>query len=167
VLLHRYILTVIQRITKNISPLLAVVWACSIVGCRDFEDSRTPHKSFVRVMLKPINEGGELTVKKVAPGPDNSVLLQLQDFANDFSFQLPLDLNADSVQCDIHTSSPTSPAKLTIHYHRQPVLISHQCGCAYQYVVKDVTVTSGAKLKIINERLSTFNDSDIDIQISL
>jgi Family of unknown function (DUF6452) len=149
------------------SPLLAIIWACSIVGCRDFEDARTPHESFVRVMLRPINESGKLTVKEVAKGPDNSVLLQLHYFANDLFFQLPLDLNADSVQCDIHTSSPTSPTKLTIHYRRQPVLISHQCGCAYQYIIKDVTVTSGAKLRIINEKLSTFNDSAIDIQISL
>jgi Family of unknown function (DUF6452) len=177
VLLYRYILTVIQRITQNISTLLAIVWFCAIVGCRDFKDYRTPYQSFVSVVLKPINEDDKLTVPTITNTATKERIL-LQSFKNDLFCNLPLDPNTDSVQFDIDnssatspkdisTSSATSPKKLTIYYQRKAVLISHQCGCAYEYTIKEVRVTSGIKLKILNEKLSALNDSDINIQISL
>jgi Family of unknown function (DUF6452) len=122
----------------------------------------------VKGVLKPINEDGKLTVTAITS--TNTAInerIVLQSFENNFFFKLPLDPNTDSVQFDIHDSSATSPKKLTIDYHRKAVLISHQCGCAYMYTIKDVRVISGIKLKILNKKLSELNDSDIDIQISL
>jgi hypothetical protein len=116
VLLYRYILTVIQRITQNISTLLIIAWLCAIVGCRDFKDYRTPYKSFVTGVLKPINEDDKLTVTDITNTNTNTaeqIVLQ-KNF-----FKLPLDPNTNSVQFDIHDSSATSPKKLTIYYHRK------------------------------------------------
>ena len=164
VLLYRYTLTVIQRITQNISTLLIIVWLCTIVGCRDFKDYRTPYQSFVTGVLKPINEDDKLTVTAIT---STNTAINAQIVLQNFFFKLPLDPNTDSVQFDIHDSSATSPKKLMIYYHRKAVLISHQCGCAYKYTIKEIRVTSGIKLKILNEKLSALNDSNIDIQISL
>jgi hypothetical protein len=165
-LFYRYILTAIQRITQNISTLLAIVWVFSIAGCRDFKDYRTPCKSFVSVVINPINKGDKLNITSITSTAKHE-MIQLHRFEDNFVSKFPLDPNADSVQLDIYTSSNTSPEKLTIYYRRRAVLISHQCGCAYEYIIKDVRATPGIKFKILNKKLSTLNDSHIDFQMSL
>jgi len=157
---------VLQRIKKNILATLVIVWFFSISGCRDFKDYRTPYKSFVKVAFQPINKGDKLTITTITNTATRKNLIT-HPFGNKLGCISSLDPNADSVQLDIDTSPASAPKKLIIYYQREAVLISHQCGCAYKYIIKEVKSTSGIKHKILNKELSTLNDSDIDVQIYL
>jgi hypothetical protein len=162
-------LTITQQIQRRSGTLLAIVLFCSITlaGCRDFQDCRTPYKSFVKVAFQPINKGTDTptiaSIIDTATGTriDSATATDIKPH----TFELPLNCHTNTVQFAIDSSSSASPDTLTIHYQREAVLISHQCGCTYKYVLKKVTSTFAGKYKIINKELSTFNDSDIDVQI--
>jgi hypothetical protein len=135
---------------------LAIVWGLSMAGCRDFRDCRTPYKSFVAVKCFPINKDGA-AIKDAAM----QELLQ-QSSAGGF-FELHLEPGADFVIRSI--TSGTTPKTLKIHYQKEAVLTSHQCGGTYKYTLKKITSNFSGKYKIINKELSILNDSDIDVQI--
>lgn len=126
-----------------------------MTGCRDFKDCRTPYKSFVAVKFFPINQDG--TVKDAAM----QALLQ-QSSAGRF-YEPYLDPDADSVI--IRITSGTASKTLKIHYQKEAVLTSHQCGGTYKYTLKKITSNFSGKYKIINKELSILNDSNIDVQI--
>ena len=155
-----------RRIQQNVRALLTVAWVFSITACRDFKDYRTPYKSFVKVMFEPINKNNRLPIAEITNAKTHEKP-PMQHVSNKLVSELSLDPNSNSVQWYIHDSPPTSPKELTIYYQRKAVLISHRCGCAYEYMIKEIRVSSNMKLKIINESLSEFNESDIDVQISL
>ena len=143
--------------------LLAIVCVFFISGCRDFEDSRTPYESFVIVEFHPVNKKDDIDITaiiNVATGEELTLL------ANKYA-KLPLDPHTDVAQFDIFRSSSTVAAELTIHYRREGVLISHQCGGAQKYVLEKITSTFVGKYKILNKELSTLNNSVIDVQIYL
>ena len=122
--------------------LLAIVWGFSMTGCRDFKDCRTPYKSFVAVTFIPINKDGT---------------------ASEMFYEISLDPNQDSKIITINDG--TAPKTLKIHYQKETVLISHQCGSTYKYTLKKITSTFSGKYRIINKELSILNDSEIDVQI--
>jgi hypothetical protein len=159
-------LTTIQRIKQNTSTLLAIVLFFSIAGCRDFKDHRTPYKSFVQIVFKPINKDDKLTITTITNNitPERLVVNPPEE---KIIYNIPLDPNTDFLQLDINTTSTSRTEILRIYYKREAVLISHQCGCAYKYIIKEIKYTPGIQLKIINKALSTFNDSHTDVQIYL
>ena len=161
-LLHRF-LTIFQHIKQNTFALLAVVWGFSITSCRDFEDCRTPYKSFVMVTFIPINKDDKLTINAI-----NAATIKIWQFPeNKIAYEVPLNPDTGSVWLSITGSSATPLTTLTIHYQKEPVLISHQRGCAYKYMLKKITSTLDGKHEIINRELSILNDSYIDVQIYL
>jgi len=139
------------------------MWLCTVVGCRDFKDYRTPYKSFVRVEFKTANKNDELPTITITNTTTGQECPREKD-----TYKLPLNSNASATQFQVILgSATTAPEKLTIDYQRETVLISHQCGCAYKYILEKVTPTFAREYKILNKELSTFNDSDIDVQIYL
>ncbi len=110
------------------------------------------------VQFIPINKDDTATTNEAI----REVLRQCP--ANKFR---PIDLEPDANSVIIPIPSNTSPDTLTIHYQKEAVLPSHQCGCAYKYTLKKITSTFNGKYKIINKELSTLNDSAIDVQIYL
>jgi hypothetical protein len=88
--------------------------------------------------------------------------------ASDRSYKIPLEPNQDSKITTINDSTitdGTAPETLEIHYQKEAVLISHQCGSTYKYTLKKITSTFSGKYRIINKELSILNDSEIDVQI--
>ena len=144
------------------------MWSCSIVGCRDFKDHRTPYKSFVQIVFKPINKDDKLTITAITNITTREKLV-VDSSEKKITHGFSLDPNADFVQLDIHTTPTSRTETLKIYYQREAVLISHQCGGAYKYIIKKIESTPGIKLKIINKNkaLSTFNDSHTDVQVYL
>lgn len=163
-------MNILPPIKRNFLALLAIMWSCSIAGCRDFKDHRTPYKSFVQIVFKPINKDDKLTITAIAtPTTREKLVVDSLENPKMGYCNLPLDPNAYFVQLDIHTT-PTAPTEtLKIYYQREAVLISHQCGGAYKYTIKKIESTPGIKLKVINKNkaLSTFNDSHTDVQVYL
>jgi hypothetical protein len=157
----------IRHIYKSTGALLAIAWLLSLTGCRDFQDCRTPYKDYVVVAFRPIDKEGE----------DKLAISSITDTATGQIYSVgkkpyelllpPLNIHANTTQFIICSSSPTSPDTLTITYKKEAVLISHQCGCAYKYVLKEVTFTGAGRCQIINKVLSTLNKSNIDVQIYL
>lgn len=156
-------------------PPLAVVWIFSITGCRDFRDHRTSYKSYVKVQFKFLNkEDLPITITSV-PSPeigDGSTLHQpstseaIDGMSKPIEVTASLDPHVGYIQLYIHHVS--DPIKeLTIYYHKEATLVSHQCGSAYKYVLNRIASNFGAKHKIINKELSTFNESAIDLEIYL
>lgn len=159
-------MTIIQHIKQNTSTLLAIVWLFSIAGCRDFKDHRTPYKSFVQIVFKPINKDDKLTITAITNITANEQLV-VNSSEKKITGNFSLDPNTDFVRLDINTTSTARTETLKIYYKREAVLISHQCGCTYKYIIKDIKSPPGIKVKRINKVLSTLNDSHTDVQIYL
>lgn len=157
---------IIQHIYKNTGALLVTAWLLSLTGCRDFQDCRTPYKDSVTVAFRPIDQEEEdkLAISFITDTATNTIYEVNQ---KPYNLLLPLNLHANTTQFIIYSSSPTSPDILTITYKKEAVLISHQCGCAYKYVLQKVTSTGAGRCQIINKVLSTLNESNIDVQIYL
>jgi len=154
-----------QRIRLNRGTLWAIVGSLTAMGCRDFQDYRTPYKASVQIEFRPIGKDGklpELTVTDVK----NKQVIMLKSSETQHIHNLPLDPNADFVQLTIRDMVTTSTERITIYYQKEAVLISHQCGCAYRYRLKKVSTTFPAEYKIINNELSKLNSS-MDVQIYL
>ena len=151
---------------------MALAWAFVVTGCRDFEDYRTPCKSFVTIALKPIGKNDSLPNLTVVRRPTDRVeeekILEKYLINNVAYVSSPLNPQVGSITLDIHNSSAGgSQRTLTIHYQKEVVLVSHQCGCTYKYKLNKVTTTQGIKYKILHKELSTANDSTADIQVFL
>lgn len=136
--------------------LLSIVWGFSITGCRDFKDCRTPYKSFVTVKFFPINKDGTAIT-------DAEMLELLRKSSLGTFYECPLKPDADFVVITIIPG--TIPKTLKIHYKKEAVLTSHQCGGTYKYTLKKIASSFSGKYRIINKELSILNDSDIDVQI--
>jgi Family of unknown function (DUF6452) len=156
----------LQHIYKNTGALLAIAWFLSLTSCRDFQDCRTPYKDSVAVAFRPINKEDALTIDSIYD-KTTSISYKVDNKKPYDLLLLPLNIHANTTQFIIYSSSPTSPDTLTVTYKKEAVLISHQCGCAYKYVLKEVTSTGAGRCQIINKVLSTLNESNIDVQIYL
>jgi hypothetical protein len=154
---------IVKRIQQSYFTLFAVVCVFFISGCQDFEDSRTPYQSFVQVEFHPLNKKDGIDITKIINIKTNE---ELTLFANKFA-RFPLDPNADVVQFYIFRTSSDVNTELEIHYRREGVLISHQCGGAQKYVLEKIPPTFVGKYQILNKELSTLNESVIDVQIYL
>ena len=144
--------------------LLAAVCVFSTSGCRDFEDSRTPYKSFVTVAFHATSGKDDLDITAITTIAATGEVLTL---SVNKDVQLPLNPHTDVEQFAISRSSVTATAELTIHYQREGVLVSHRCGGAQKYVLKKVVPTFSWKYAILNKELNMLNDSSVDVQIYL
>jgi len=159
-------LKVTQYIKHNTLALLAIGWLLFITGCRDFQDHRTPYKSFVVVALEFIKKSDKLDKITIQTTPNGKPKeLKFHDSGHKYFFGIPLEHNTDSVSLQVYLAPNTPFKELTINYQKEAVLISHQCGATYKYTLKEITLTKGGQYKIINKELSTLNDSQIDLQI--
>ena len=134
-------------------------------SCRDFQDERTPCKSFVEVAFKPKDKHTRLHIIAITEQASNRKWW----FREQSSYNLPLNPEADSTTFVIESTAPTSPHTLTITYQRKVSLISHQRGAQLEFVLDQVKVGPNAAkdVKLFNKRLSTFNTIRPDVQIPL
>ena len=148
------------------------MWVCTITGCRNFEDFRTPCKAFVTIAFQPSKKDSKLPditiVKKAANNIEDEERLE-KVLRNNVAYVIaPLNPQIGFITLEIHDPSISAARTiLTMHYQKEAVLISHQCGCAYKYKLNKVEITGHMKCKIISKELSTVNDSPVDIQIYL
>lgn len=153
-----------------------VMWLCLLVGCQDFQDQRTPYKSFVRIHIKPYNKEDKLRTLTIKD-KDRVEILEGRAYTDyTYIFDVPLELDRTQRILEINYERETfrmnSSKRLTINYRKQAGLISHQRGCTYKYTLGGIKLTGERDqgrfaYKVINQTLSTFNDSDADIQIFL
>ena len=159
------ILATIPYIRPRTSILWVLVGVLPMTSCRDFQDSRTPYKSYIVVTCKSVDTNDSLTITNIQPAIESPTIDKSKD---QLKFRLPLSPNTDRISFDITSTllGPTPPS-FTIKYHKQVVLISHEYGYTYKYVLKSIDSTSPAACRIINKELSILQDSDTDVQIRL
>ena len=142
--------------------LLAAVGLFSMMGCRDFQDARTPYKSYVTVEFSPTDDDEKLTISSIEQTANAREVFKPKGGA---VYEIPLDSAVNTMTFSVHSNASDSPHTLTINYKKIISLISHERGGQYIYVLTKVTTTLGKEHKIINEQLSEVNDSPTDIQI--
>ncbi|MHA7877874.1 MAG: DUF6452 family protein [Bacteroidota bacterium] len=172
-----HVLTIIQRTTKRAFTLLATIGICAIISCQNFTDYRTPYKNFVTISFKSRSKENSRFVitGRMMPGmSDEEVLYNYNHDNLPTESRIFLDPKENETQLTIHyatnAASTTLDAEktLTIHYQKEAFLVSHQCGSAYKYTLNKVTSSApGNEYKIINQELSIFNESSIDLEIYL
>ena len=91
-------------------------------SCRDFQDERTPCKSFVEVAFKPKDKHTPLYIIAITEQASNT--RWLCSLREQSSYNLLLNPEADSTTFVIESTAPTSPHTLTITYQRKVSLIS-------------------------------------------
>lgn len=157
---------------KSITTLLLLtgLLVCTANGCRDPRDNRTPLTTRVTIELsaKEKRTAKFLNLRSFTPGQagDNPKVA-----VGGRTHTVTLDPNVRELvftveylkgnNADIYTTT------LTIKYTCRAVLISPQCGCAYQYTIDSVDFEDDAQeVKILNPQLSSYNESP-DVQIYL